>query len=238
MKQLVPREHVAVKSSSQTNGTEPVTNRLLQNKERCHRPTRSTRLKLTYKTHSLTFYSHIGNTTQQCNTHSKSKSSLSCNCRTKRNQSKRVPSQQKEKKHTLPNNSCFSLNIRKRPPCRRQTICRNRNTIILSRTRTLLTPFQMNTLQCLGIPKSTNRFTKSRQCAISSLCTRMVQRMIYNQHQHCNSYCYSPNVKTKHSSHKGQMQTYQRHTLPCFSCRSKNTIRHIRREQILNHFFY
>jgi hypothetical protein len=33
------------------------------------------------------------------------------------------------------------------------------------------------------------------------------------------------------------MQTYQRHTLPCFSCRSKNTIRHIRREQILNHFF-
>jgi hypothetical protein len=33
------------------------------------------------------------------------------------------------------------------------------------------------------------------------------------------------------------MQTYQRHTLPCFSCRSNNTIRHIRREQILNHFF-
>ena len=238
MEQLVPCKLVTVKSCSKTNCTEPVTNGLKLNKERCHWPTWTTWQKLTHKTHSLTFYTQIGNTTQQPNTHPQSKSSLSCNCRTKRHQSKRVTSQQNEKKYTRPNNCCFSLNIGKCPPGRRQTICGKRNTIGLSRTSTLLTPFQMNTFQSLSIPKTTYRFTKSRQCTISCLCTRMVQRMIYNQYQHCNCYCYSPNIKAKHSSHKRQVQTYQRYTLPCFCCRSNNPRRIIKLKVILNHSFF
>lgn len=194
MKQLVTCKHITIKSSSKANCTEPITNGFKLDKKRCHRPTRSTGQKQTYKTQTLTFYSQISNCCQQCNTHTQSKSSLSCNCRAKRNQSKSVASLQKEKQYTKPNNCCFSLNIRKCTPCCRLTICIYRNTICSCRTSTLLTPFQMNTFQCLSVPKTTYRFTKTRLSTITCLCPRMVQGMIHSQYQHSNCHCYSPNV--------------------------------------------
>jgi len=190
MQQQVPCKLVTIKSSSKTNCTESVTNRFQQNEKRSHRPTRSTRLELTYKAHTLTFYSQKSNCTLQSNTHPLGKSSLSCNSRTKRYQPKRVTYLQKEEKYTKPNYSCFPLNIRESTPSSRLTVRVNRNIVTRylvriyfpfgerSRTSTLLTPFQMNTFQSLSVPKTTHRFTKTRQSTISSLCPRMVQRMI------------------------------------------------------------
>lgn len=227
VQQLVTSKHVTIKSSPQTNCTETITNRFLLDKKRSHRPTRSTRQKQTYKTHSLTFYSQKCNCRLQSNTHSQSKTCLSCNCRTKRHLSKRVTYLQKEKKYTQPYNCCFSLNIRKRSPRRRQTVSRKSNTFMCrfykrGRTSTLLTPFQMNTFQSLSVPKTTDRFTKSRQSTISSLCPRVVQRMISNKNQNSKSCCYRPHIKTQYRSHKRLMQAHQRNPLPSFSCRSIN----------------
>jgi hypothetical protein len=227
MEQQVTCKHVTIKSSSETNRTESVTNRLKLDKKRSHRPTRSTRLEQAYKAHTLTFHSQIGDSGQQGDTHSQSESSLSSNSRTKRYLSKGVACLQKEKQNAKPNYCCFSLNIRKCCPSSRQSICihtRSRSCWIFfhirHRTCTQLTPFQMNAFQGLSVPESTYRFTESRQSTISSLCPRMIQRMIHSQHQHSNSYTKSPNIKAKHRSHERLVYTNQRNTLPCFCSRS------------------
>jgi hypothetical protein len=194
VKQLVARKHITVESRPETNSTKAITNGFQQDKKRSHRPTRSTRLKQSNKAHSLTLYSHVCNCCLQCNTHSQCETSLSCNCRAKRYQSKRVTTLLKEKQNTKPNNSSFSLNVRKSPPSSRLTVCRNRNIISYCRTSTLLTPFQMNTFQSLSVPKTTNRFAKTRLGGITCVSPRVVQRMIYSQNQHSNCHCHCPNV--------------------------------------------
>jgi hypothetical protein len=90
MKLQVPCKHVTVKSSSKTNSTKPITNRFKQNKQRSHWPARSTGLKKTHKFPTLSFHPQISNRNQQCNTHTKGKTCLSCNSRSLRNQSKTI----------------------------------------------------------------------------------------------------------------------------------------------------
>ena len=220
---------VTIKSCPQTNCSEPITNRFKQNKKRCHWPTGSTRQKKTYKTYSLTTNPQISNSTKQSNTQPQSKPGSPCNCRRKRDLSKRIAYLQKEKQSTQPYNSCFSSLIRKRSPCCWQTICRSflvQKNIFLHfkrrRKRTILfsTPFQMNTFQSLSIPKTNNRFTKSRQSTIPCKCMRVIQRMISSQNQYSKSNSYKPDIHTQHRPHKWQMKTHQRYTLPCFNCRS------------------
>lgn len=201
VEQQMSPELITVKSSPQTDGTEAITNGLKQNKKRCHWPTWSTWQEETYKTYSLTTNSLIGNSRKQSNTQSQSKTSSSCNCRKKRELSKRVTYLQKEKLNRLPNNSCFSTRKRISSPCCWQTICclKCMNLLFLvlmsvfntlsNRTVCSLTPFQMNTFQSLSIPKKTHRFTKTRKCTISCSCSGMIIRMIssLNQNSKCNS---------------------------------------------------
>lgn len=197
MKLQMTCELVTVKSSSLTNSTESITNRFKLNEERSHRPTRTTRQKETYKTYTLTLNSQISNSTKLCNTHSQSKSSSSSNCRKKGNQPKRVTYLLKKELGTQPNNSCFPSFFGKISPRSRQTICIHSikrkiffNIFRINRTILFSSPLQMNTFQCLSIPKSTNRFTQSRQCTISCLCMRMIHRMISSQYQYNHSNCH------------------------------------------------
>lgn len=197
---LVTCKHVTIKSSSETNSTEAITNRFQLDKERSHGPTRSTRLKLSYKSHSLTFHSQISHCTLESNTHPQCKACLSCNSRTERHQPKRVADLQKEEEYTQPNHSGFSLNIGKRTPSSRQAVCvdgQMMSSFCLrksSRSASQLTPFQMNTLQSLSVPKTTDRFTKTGQCTVSSLCPRMVQRVIHSQDQDGKCCGHRPNI--------------------------------------------
>lgn len=193
-------KHVAVQSSTEADCTEPITNRLQQDEKRSHWPTGSTRQKQTYKAHSLAFYTQISNCTQLSNTHSQCKPCLSCNGGTKRHQSKRVAHQQKEKEYTQPNNCGFPLYIRQRTPSSRQTVGVKRNFQRIfvfrksSRASSQLTPFQMYTFQCLSIPKTTHRFTKTRLSTVPCLCPGVVQRVIHRQNQHSKSCSHRPNI--------------------------------------------
>jgi hypothetical protein len=90
MKQQMSCKHVTIKSSSQTNSTKGIANRLKLNKQRSHGPTWTARLEKFYKTQTLSFNSQISNSTKQCNTQSLCKSCLSCNSSTKRYKSKRI----------------------------------------------------------------------------------------------------------------------------------------------------
>jgi len=223
-------KHVTVKSSSKTNSTESVTNGLQQNKERCHRPGRSARLEQTYKFISLAFYSKESNSTLQSNTHTESKPRLSCDSRAERYQPKGVTSLNNKEKDAKPSYCNFALIFRKNPPSRWQTV----GLTTIYRTGTLLTPLQMYTFQSLSVPKTTHRFAKTRECTISCLCFRMVIRMITNQYLQYNSTTNSPNINTKHRSHKRLMQGYQWNTSPSLSSRCKKD----RKIDIHNCIFY
>lgn len=223
-------KHVTIKSCTKANCAESVTNRFLQNKKRCHRPRRSTRQKQTYKFISLTFYPNKSNSTLQSNTHSEGKSSLSGNCRAERYLPERVTSLNNKEQNGEPSNCNFALVFRKNPPSRRQTICLT----AIYRTGTQLAPFQMYTFQSLSVPKTTHRFAKTRKSTISSLCSRMVIRMISNQYLQYNSTTNSPNIDAKHRSHKRLMQRYQWNTSPSFSSRCKKD----RKIDIHNYIFY
>lgn len=221
MQKQVTREHVTVKSGTQTNSTESVTNGFQQNEEGCHRPRGPTRLEQTHKFHSLAFYTNESNRTLQSNTHPQSKPCLSSNSRTKGHQSKRVASQNNKEEHGEPYYSRFALVFRKTPPSSRQTISL-RTLISRSRTCTQLTPLQMHTFQSLSIPKTAHRLTKTRKSTVSSLCSEMVIRMISDQYLLYNSTTNCPNVNTQHRSHKRLMEGYEGHRRPCLSCRCEN----------------
>lgn len=199
-------ELITILSCSKANCTKPVTNGLELNKQRCHRPTWTTWLKLTYKTQPLCFHTHKSYCCLQCNTQPLGKTCLSSNCCAKRHLAKRVASQQKKKQNTQPDNSCFSFNVRKGYPCSRQSICKFNIFCSVYRTCTHTTPLQLYTLKGLGFPKAAHRFTKSRKCAVSSMCFRMVQRMVENQKKNHNCCCNGPNILTQKSPHKWDMQ--------------------------------
>lgn len=183
MEQQVTCEHITVKSSSQANSTESITNRLKLNKKRCHGPTGTTRLKKTYKTYPLSTNPLVCNRRKQSNTLSQCKSCSPCNSRQKRHLSKRVTNLQKKEQSRLPYHSCFSTRKRISSPCSRQTICcstlqgKCKVSILLfaanplsgdhnKRTISGLTPLQMHTLLSLSIPKKANRFTKTRKSTV------------------------------------------------------------------------
>lgn len=230
MKQKMTSKKITIKSSSQTNCSKTITYRFQLDKKRCHWPGRSTRQKETYKTYSLTTNSQKSNGSQQSNTLSLSKPSSSCNSRKKRNLPKTICSQQEKKQSTQPNNCCFSSSFRKGSPCCRRSICepsqRNvlTNLIVFSTQRSsipFITPFQMNTLQSLSIPKSNHSFTKPRNSTVSCLCMRMIEGMTSSQNQDNKKNSKKPSIYCCNSSKKRQMQTHQRHTLPRFSRRSQ-----------------
>lgn len=239
MKQLMTPKHVTILSGTQTNCSESITNGFKQNKQWCHGPTWSARLKLTNKADTLTTHTQKGNSCLKSNTHSQRKPSLSSNCCTKWYQSKRVTPLLEKKQHAQPNNCGFSSSVRKCCPCRRLSISRlvqsnHCSIIVFHRSCRETTPFQMHTLKSLSIPKPTYRFTKSRKRTVSSLCPRMIQRMVHYQYQNCNCWSYSPNIQTKHCSNERQVLTNKRYTLPSFCCRSiKN--RKIKIHQVLLH---
>lgn len=254
MEQQVTRKHITVKSGSLTNSTESVTNRLKLDKKRCHRPTRTTRLKKTYKTYSLSANPLVCNCRKLSNTLSQCKSCSPCNSRQKRYLSKRVTNLQKKEQSRLPYHSCFSTRKGISSPCSRQTVCcfesfgtqRKCKVFILlcalnKRTISGLTPLQMNTFLSLSIPKKTNRFTKTRKSTVQSKCKIMIIGMISSQNQYCKSYCQQPIIYTKNCSHKRQIQTNQGHTVPCFYSRSGHKIKskiHLYDRQGLNLHHY
>ncbi len=146
MKKLMSPKHVTIQSSSQTNCTKSITDRLQKNKQRSHRPPRSTRQKQTYKFFSLTNNSEVSNCTQQPNTETQCKSGLSGNSCKQRNQAKRIAENLQKKQNPKPNSSSFSAFFRKCCPCPRQTICffQHFSIIPLSKNNgsvTLKTPF-------------------------------------------------------------------------------------------------
>lgn len=226
MKQLMSSKQVTIKSCPQTNSTKSVTNRFKQNKKRCHWPTRTAGLKKANKTNTLTTNPQISNCTKLCNTQPQCKSCSSSNSRKQRHLTKRVTYQQKKKQCTQPNNCCFSSFFRKKCPSSWQAICQYFDIFffIVQGNRTILfsSPLQMNTLQCLSIPKTCHRFTKPRLCTIPRLCIRMICRMISSQNLNSNSNCKKPNIYIGNSSLKWLMKAHQRYTLPCLCCRSKD----------------
>lgn len=244
MKQQMTCKQITIKSSSLTNCTKCITNRFKQNKKGSHRPTRPTGQEKSNKTNSLTNNSLVSNCAQKSNAQSKSKSCSSWNSRKERNLPKRISNQQKKKQSTQPNNSCFSSFFRQRSPCSRQTICQtfrrarrnsSRNFFFFfskRRSKAFSTPLQMNTLQCLGIPKSTNHFTQTAQSTVSCLCMTMIQRMRSSQNQNSNQKSKQPIIHAQKASKKWQMQGHQRHTLPCFSSRS------LKKNFLKIHFFF
>ena len=234
---------ITIQTCPQTNRTKSVTNRFKQNKQRCHRPTRSTRKKQTNKTNTLTTNPLESNCTQQCNTLSLCKPSSSSNCTEQRNQSKRITNQQEEKQNCYPKSCCFSSVSRERSPCSGRTICLKTSEkkcvislpeslflgalstieVLLStaeeRTSVFCTPFQMNTFQSLCIPKTKHRFLKTRGSTIPCLSMRMILGMISSLDQEHERDCQKKRISTLDCSCKRQMQTHQRHTVPCFNSR-------------------
>lgn len=232
MKLLVPREHVAVQSSSLTNCTEPITNRLKLNKQGRHWPARTTGQEKTNKAYSLSTNSQISNSGEQSNTLTQGKTCSSRNSRKERYLTKRVTYLQKEKQNRQPYYCSFPTRQRISSPSSRQTVCLFKSlfrTIPCQCYRTVcsLAPLQMNSLQSLSIPKETNRFTKTRKSTISCSCSRMIIGMISSLNQNSKGYSQQPIIYTKHSSHKRQVQSNQRYTVPSFNrrCQIKRKIK-------------
>lgn len=194
----MPPKHVTIETCSLTDCSKAIANRFKLNKQRCHRPARTTRLKKAYKTNSLASNSRISNSRKKCNALTQSKACSTCNCRKKWHQSKSVADCQEKKQNRQPYYCCFSTGKRISSPSRGQTISRRKSNspIIISlsirkaiRTSHSLAPFQMNAFQCLSVPKKTNRFTKTRKSTIERESSRMITRMISSQNQ--NSDCHS-----------------------------------------------
>ena len=231
-------KHITVESSPQTNRTKSITNRFQLNEKRCHRPTRSTRQEKSYKANSLTTDSHISNCRKQSNTLTQRKTCSTSNSRKKRYLSKRITYLQKEKQDRQPHYRSFTTGQRISSPSRRQTISVHLKTVLVKNHRrrqravSSLTPLQMNTFQCLCVPKKTNRFTKTRKSTISCSSTRVICQMIssLDLNSKCNGL--KPVIYTKYCTNKRQVNTNQRYAMPCFNSASNCTSQIKRKKKI------
>lgn len=224
-KQMTP-EHVTILTSSQTNSTETIANRFKQDEKRSHWPPRSTRQEQTHKFFSLTGNSQICNSSQQPQTQSQSKTGLPSDGSQQRKQSKRITNDQQKEQNPQPNRSCFSPSIRLSAPSPRQTIGFFQNVTFCAifknrKAMSLKTPFKMNTLQCLSIPKTTDSLLKTMQSTGTYLRPPMMRRVQTHKNQ---SSCYNaerPLRKGSHTSHKRKVNAQKWNRLPCFCCRRK-----------------
>lgn len=243
MLQQVTPKLVAIKSCSETNSTESITNRFQLDEQGCHRPRRSARQEQTYKFAALASYPHQSNCTLQSDRSPESKPCLTCDGRTKGHQPKSVASLNNKEKHGQPHGSGFALNRGQAPPSSWQAVttafkgssfpvrskaCASKSS---AAQRTILAPFQVHALQSLSIPKTTYRFTETRNRAISRQSILVVSQMISDHHLKHNCTTNGPCRQAQHGSHKRLMQRNQWNTGPSLCSRSNKI------QQIVIHSF-